>query len=271
LEVASKTGADPECVDWFFKTYYENESLSLAYSQIGQENSFGYLDFIPALRMQIEKALKLADVSIEKMCVTGEKFKKAFPKKTPPTAVTALDNWDKGTDAQSVYYDCESYMANLFRYKNRIFIRSLYLFDERVEEQYLKNTCTTFDAIYENLPLVDTLFWNKDEKYDCGLMIDTNGAPFTTEKLADGVLKIKWSDKYVIFEENKIVIHADTLHFFTGKPHAKLMISDHAISYEYKNTAYSLRVENAEISECENGIEIIPKEFCELRPTRENQ
>jgi nucleoside-diphosphate-sugar epimerase len=74
-----------------------------------------------------------------------------------------------------------------------------------------------------------------------------------------------------IFEENKIVIHADTLHFFTGKPHAKLMISDHAISYEYKNTAYSLRVENAEISECENGIEIIPKEFCELRPTRENQ
>ena len=271
LEVVSKMGATPECVDWFFKTFYENESLSFAYSQIGQENSFGYIDFIPALRMQIEKALKLTDVSIEKMCVTGEKFKKAFPKKTPPTAVTALDNWDTGTDAQSVYYDCENYVANLFRYENRIFIRSLFLFDERVKEQYLEKTCTTFDAVYENLPVVDTLSWNKDEKYDCGLMIDTDGSPFTTEKLADGILKVMWNDKYVIFEENKITVHANKLHFFTGDPKANLKASDHAISYEYKNTAYSLKIENAEITERENGIEIIPKEFCELRPTRENQ
>ncbi len=270
LEPVWQTGSNPDCVDWFFKTFYENESLAFAYSQIGQENSFGYHDFLPALRMQIEKALQLTDVSIEKMSVTGERFKKAFPKKTPATAVTALDNWDKGSDAQSIYYDCENYMANLFRYEDRIFIRAFYLFDECVKEQYLEKTCTTFDAVYENLPIVDTLFWNKGEKYDCGLMIDINGAPFSAEKLQDGILKATWNDKYVIFDEDKITIHADALHFFTGNQAPQMKISDNTICYEYKGSTYSLKIENASVAECENGIEIIPSGTCALYPIRKN-
>lgn len=270
LEPVWQTGSDPDHVDWFFKTFYENESLSFAYSQIGQENSFGYHDFLPALRMQIEKALSLNNVTIEKMCVTGERFKKMFPNKTPTTAVVALDNWDKESDVQSVYYDCQNYMANLFRYENRIFIRALYLFDERVKEQYLEKTCTTFDAVYENLPLVDTLFWNKDEKYDSGLMIDTDGAPFTAEKLSDSVLKIKWNDNYVIFDETKILVHADKLYFHTGNHIPSIKVADNTICYEYKDIKYALKIENASVLEDEKGIEIIPSGTCALYPIRNN-
>lgn len=269
LELVWRTGYDPECVDWFFKTFYQEESLGFAYAQIGQENCFGECELIKPLRMQIEKALRLDDVAIEKMSVTGEKFKNVFPGKTPATSVVALDNWDKDVDAQSVYYDCQNYVANLFRIKDRIFIRGLYLFDECVKDAYLENTCTTFDAVYENLPMVDTLSWNGEEKYDCGIVIDRNGKAFSTEKMAEGVLKVSWDDKYVIFEEDKIIVCANKLYFFTGQHVPSMELIGNAIYYEYKGTKYALQIVNANIVTCNNGdYEIAPKETCILRPTR---
>lgn len=35
-----------------------------------------------------------------------------------------------------VYYDCKHYTANLFRFEDRIFLRSLFLFDERIEDLF---------------------------------------------------------------------------------------------------------------------------------------
>ncbi len=37
---------------------------------------------------------------------------------------------------------------------------------------YIKETCTTFDAVYENLPAIDTLRASEEEKWDCGLVHD---------------------------------------------------------------------------------------------------
>ena len=83
--------------------------------QIGQENSFGVRDFLPTLRMQIEKAINFSDeVKILKMGVTGALFKKQFPKYTPATSLFASDNWDRFKDVQSIYYNCRNYTANLF-------------------------------------------------------------------------------------------------------------------------------------------------------------
>ena len=271
LELVWRTGHDPDCVDWFFKNYYREESLGFAYAQIGQENCFGECELIKPLRMQIEKALEMSDVSIEKMSVTGERFKQAFPNKTPATSVVALDNWDVGVDAQSVYYDCQNYVANLFRFEDHIFIRAFYLFDEQVKDFYLKNTCTTFDAVYENLPIVDTLCWNKDEKYDCGWVIEKDSTPFIAEKIADGVLKVSWGDKYVIFDEEKITICADKLHFYTGEHIPDMKLTDSTIDYEYKGTKYALKVTNASITANDNrDFEIVPKGVCEFYPAREN-
>ncbi len=269
LEPGWMMGKTPEYVDWFFKTFYENEDLGFSYTQLGQENSFGlHFDIITPLRMQLEKITKLKQVQVKKMCDTGEAFKKLFPNKTPATSVVATDNWDT-EDVQSIYYNCQNYTANLFRYENSVFIRSLFLFDERVPDRYLTEPCTGFEAIYENLPIIHNQQWNRAEKKNCGLVVDSEGAPLTAEKIKEGVLRVSWKDRLVTFEEEKITIRADRIRLLLGEPEAKISLSDHVISYEYKGNAYGLRVENATVCQGEDGsIEIRSEgEDCMLFPT----
>lgn len=263
LEPYALTGKTPEYVDWFFKTYYENEDLGFSYCQLGQENSFG-LCILPALRMQFEKVKALKSVKVQKMCDTGREFKEKF-KKTPATSVVATDNWDT-EDLQSAYYDCENYTANIMRVRNKIFIRSLFLFDERIEDAYLNNVCTTFDARYENLPLINNLEW--DNNSDCGLILDCDAESFTAEKLSDGILKISWGKKSVIFDEEKITVNAGAIHFCPGVPTADITVNGNEFLYNYKGNSYRLKIKGAEIKELENGkTELCTSDSCELYPT----
>jgi hypothetical protein len=253
LEPVWKTGSTPEIVEWFFRNYFENEDLGFSYAQLGQENSFGP-GILPALRMQLEKLKAYPEVRILKMCDTGEWYKAQFPDKTPATCVSALDDWGGGDEIQSVYYDCRNYTANLFRCKNRIFIRSMYLFDERVEEQYLEKPCETWDALYENLPVIDTLIW----KYNEGLLLDEEGTAFSLSRLEEGVLDVQWQGKRITFSEEKILVWGlkDLYLDFTGNL-AEIQLRDEKISYCYKGHDYMLCVSGGNIKPTEHGCEIM--------------
>lgn len=273
LEPVWKTGKDPKCVDWFFKTYYENEDLGFSYCQLGQENSMATIDFLPALRMQLEKVAKLSGVTVKKMGDTGAYFKKAFPSLTPATAVVATEGWDTHSDVQSVYFDCRNYMANLFRFEESIFIRALYLFDEQVNELYLTEKCTTANnAVYENLPIVDTLFWTPDEKKKCGLQIDADGSAFTAKKIGEGILAIEWKNGKVVFEDDKITVYAPVLRFYMGETNCEITVGQSGLEYKYKGTAYFFDVENADVKWNDGHILISPRgESCILRPRQSNR
>lgn len=271
LEPVWYSGYTPSVVEWFFRTYYENEDLGFSYAQIGQENSFGEHDLITPLRMQLEKAIQIPNIRIEKMCDTGDAFKAKYPNHTPATSVVALDNWIGSEDIQSVFYDCENYTANLFRYEEQAFIRAFYLFDENVPEKYVTETCTTFDAIYENLPIVDTLFWSEGAKKDIGLMIDTDASAYTASKTAEGELTVSWPGHIVTFREDSIAVTSDKLLFHVGAAAASISVSGSTIAYCYKGFHYSLQIDGASATTLENGdIEIIPTDgCCVLRPLRE--
>ncbi len=218
LEPVWNMGADEHCVDWFFKTYFENESLGFSCLQLGQENSFAEIDFLPKLRMQLEKAMqyvKDGKAEFKKYCDTGKAFKKLYSE-TPATTVCALDNWNKA-DLQSVYYDCKNYTANIFRNGKKVFIRALYTFDETKKDHYYDVPCTTFDAVYENVPVVDTVVNKKDETESIGIVLDTNAEAFDVEKTGDSVLRVKWCDKFVEFYSDKIIVNNEELKNFTGK------------------------------------------------------
>ena len=267
MEPVGSVGAAPENVDWFFQTYYENEDLGFSFTQIGQENSFGYTDFLPQLRMQLEKLKAQKDVSVMKMCDAGAWFKKTY-KSTPATSVVALDNWDRGSDAQSVWYDCQSFSANLFRFQNSTFIRSWHLFDDRVPEHYLTEKCTTFDAVYENLPLVDALFWNDGENYKSGIQIDADATSFAVEKCGEDSLAVTWKDCKVIFLPDRIRVSAPVLRFWASRAKC-LTVEGNTVCYRYKGTPYSLEIVGADVKQENDHISIIPVNgTCELIPHR---
>lgn len=259
LEPFWHTGKTPEVVDWFFRTYYENEDLGFSYAQLGQENSFGYEDIITPLRMQLEKAVKLKNVSIEKMCVTGEKFKEKYPSITPATAVCALDSWDNDT-IQSVWYDCKNYTANVFRYDGEIFIRALYLFDDRIKEHYIEKTCTTFDAVYENLPIVDTLINAPDKKTDIGITLDKTNSFFAARKLTEAVLSVEWDGNSVVFDENGITVNTlKPIVYRAETQTAEFTVTKNSLEYTYKGSRYSLGIPTENLTQLDNGdVSIAP-------------
>ena len=274
LEVAWEGAKNMKMVDWFFKTYYVNEDLGFSYSQLGQENSFAPLDLVTPLKMQVDLLReKYEGIKFLKMCDAGAAFKEKYAGKTPATAVSALDNWDD-EDVQSVYYDCENYVANIFRHEDKLFLRAFYLFDERVKEHYLESPCTRFDAVYENLPIVDTVIWTEGKK-DEGLMIDEDAKPFEVQKVGDSSLlvKTKEGEKKALFTEEKVEIYGEKLKYLPKNPKAAIKVEGNAVNYEYQGMEYALETANAEVSVCrECGAIVIKRIDCakpiELIPRR---
>lgn len=268
MEPVWPMGYTPESVDWYFKTTFENEDLGFSYVHLGQENNFGISkEIIKPLRMQLDLLKKYPQAKVMKMGETGEAFKAQYPQKTPATCVAGLTNWDT-EDFQSVYYDCQKYTANIARFEGQVFIRSFFLFDERVAEHYLTKTCTTFDAVYENQPIINNALWvGKERKKDYGLLIDTDATPFTAEKIGESNLKIAWNDKSVIFGEEGITVSADALTLRLGEPTAEIILCGNTFSYTYHGNRYGLRIENATVTPCEGGYTIHPENgHCTLIP-----
>lgn len=247
LEPVWKSGFTPEIVDWFFRNYFQNEDLGFSYAQLGQENSFGP-NLLTGLRMQFEKLKDWPELSIQKMCETGEWFRKTYDV-TPATSVSALDDWDGTDQVQSVYYDCRNYMANLFRCGGKIFLRCFYFFDENTPEKYLDRSCETWDATYENLPVADTLLWEGNE----GLVLDMQGGTLSIEKDGESSLKATWNDKEVLFTEAGIHVRGIRKLFldWTGST-AHPALLENEIRYCYEGQKYALCVEGGTITE-ENG------------------
>ena len=211
--------------------------------------------------LQIKKAMQLQGVKIQKMCDTGKWFKETY-QSTPATACSALDNWDR-YDAQSVYYDCANYTANIFRNGKQIFIRSWYMFDEMIKDHYLTEECKTFDAIYENMPVVDTIRYDREKAVDIGLVIDDNGSELSIEKVADGQLLVKWGDKSVLFtEEGMKFNNLPLLVYHKQITDAQISINDNGISFVYKGNEYAIKTENCRLSEKENCIYLEGKDIC---------
>lgn len=254
LEPCWIMGSDPKTVEWMFRCYYDEESLGFAYAQIGQENSFVESDarVLAGTRMQIEQLLNRGDVVFQKMSCSGETFRQLFPEGTPATAVVAPDNWDS-PDIQSVYYDCKNYAANLFRYEDKVFFRSFHLFDETVKDLYLEDNCTTFDAIFENLPLVDTM--TLSEKRDCGLMIHGAG-DFSARKAGEGVLRVDMGQQAVTFFEDRIEIAAEKLTWFGNSIKADVQLLGNGLEFTYKGHPYRMDVEGAKIEAKDEGFEL---------------
>ena len=154
--VYGSAGSNPKWVDWFTRQNFYGGSLAFAYAQAGQENSFGWPKMSKGLEYQFPLFAKLRDegrLRVEPLGESGRWFSAHFPM-TPATAVSALEPYEDG-ETQSIWYNCRSFRANLYRNAAGTRLRDLFLFDDRQEELYLHAPCETEYLVYENLPLID--------------------------------------------------------------------------------------------------------------------
>jgi hypothetical protein len=150
--------------DWYFKENFSGNCLTFGYTQVGQENSFGWEKMSRGLIYQFEKLAKLqkeGHVEVETLGETGRWFKKTY-QMTPASVVAAFsDSIDKGH--KSVWYNSKFYRMNLFVENDRFWIRDLHLFCENYRERYLDKVCTGNQLQFNNLPIMDGYRWSGNQ------------------------------------------------------------------------------------------------------------
>ncbi len=258
-------GHDEDAMRWYFRTYYENDSLSGSYATTGQENSFGWEGVEQGYRLQValmkeyEAAGKL---KIEKLGKTGADFKKKFDK-SPAEALCAFEDWsDNGV--QSMWYNCINYRANLHVNEGRLLFRDIQKFDECYEEKYLKNPCTEWKAEYFNLPVVDCKLWSDGDNkaylcFDKAVDVIVSSKELSEEALEFTVLFADDSVGTVTFSENCITIKdCGDMRWTFGKCDVKRSFSDNKLCFEKDGTTYSVDI-NASVTVTDGALTIKPQ------------
>lgn len=254
MEPVWKMGGTESSVQWYISTAFDNENLGLAYIHTGQENGFLSERIIKPLDMQLKNLTARNDAIFMKMGDTGEMLSSKY-ELTPTSSIVALNDWT-GQDFQSAYYNCKNYVCNVFYRNSKLYIRGLFKFDEMFKEAYYDTPCKSWDAIYENLPVMDTQEWGVDPE-DAGIFIDGNCEHFAAEG-KDGILTLVSGEKTIVFSEDKIVFKNCTLTIYWGNATPKISVENNAINYLYKTFNYSIKVDG-QISQVPNGLKITNK------------
>ena len=163
--VYSSSGGSEKWVKWFMKNLIDQPSLAFAYTQAGQENSFGWEGMKNGLTMQIpllEKQSKAGEIQVMTLQQSGEWFKKHHPL-TPPTSMVCMDDW-KDEGRRTVWYNSRFYRMNLLWEKDAFFIRDLHRFDEKVASVTHDRALTTSHLAYGTLPVMDGSLWSDKQQ-----------------------------------------------------------------------------------------------------------
>jgi hypothetical protein len=158
-------GGSPEWVAWFMSNLIHQPSLAFAYTQVGQENSFGWDSMKTGLTLQVAllaRQAKAGEIQVMTLAQAGEWFHRHYAL-TPPTSVVYLDDW-KNQNRKSVWYNSRFYRVNFLWEKGGFFIRDLHCFDENVVSVTHETPLATSSLAYETLPVMDGCLWSGPEK-----------------------------------------------------------------------------------------------------------
>ena len=149
-------GGVREWNEWYFDQNFSGNCLSFGYTQAGQENDFFWKQINPGLYSQCEIIKKMVEegrLEVETLGETGRWYKETYPV-TPASSLVADHDW-KNSGKKTWWYCCKNYRVNFYAENGKFWIRDLYIFDEKYEERYLNNVCTTEYLEYDTLPVMD--------------------------------------------------------------------------------------------------------------------
>ena len=172
MEPVWATGQSEQFVDHFFEMLAKLPTQSLAYAQLGQENSFGWAAMRKAYPMQMEKLSK-APVTVETMGDTGRRFRRSFPS-TPPQAQVMLDDpfGKEASPQRTVWYQSRFYRSNLHFRGTEFYLRDLHVYDDRFQQPFLTEVVRQHGIEQRQLAVLDGYHWKAKGRFAA---LDANG------------------------------------------------------------------------------------------------
>lgn len=264
--VYSNAGANAAWVDWFARQNFGGNSLAFAYAQAGQENSFGWPAMREGLTYQFSlfAAMREKGLRVERLMDTGRWYRERFAT-TPATAVCALEPFGQ-RNAQSIWYDCKNYRANLYHDQRGARIRDLFLFDERYEERYLREVCETEYLVYDNLPVIDGNRMSGGGILAGGWLVDAAGAPILTPFLeareeGNGILARLETGSIALAEEEIRLSGGLGIQLRWARERGALQaVEERRLSFAHRGMRYALLLEQGIAQPCEGGALLLPQD-----------
>ena len=163
--VYPEAGGSSDWVAWFMNNLIHQPCLAFGFTQVGQENSFGWEAMRIGLTLQVEllaRQVKAGEIQAKTLAEAGQWFRRSFSL-TPPTAVVYLNDW-KHQNRKTVWYDSRFYRLNLLWQDSGFFIRDLHCFDEHLISPTHDTALTNTSLEYGTLPVMDGARWSGAEK-----------------------------------------------------------------------------------------------------------
>lgn len=154
--VYGNSGCDEQWVKWYLNENFNNKGISLSYTQTGQENSMNWERISKGLPMQFEILKEMQSekkIEIMTLADSGKWFKENFRETPPQTQIFETDINDNRY--KTLWYNCKNYRVNVLYEKGKIWIRDLYLFDEKFKEKFLNTKEESHNCSYYTLPVID--------------------------------------------------------------------------------------------------------------------
>ena len=257
-------GGNPEWVDWFLKNNYSGNNLGFAYTQIGQENSFGWPRVEKGLRAQYAAVKKMSDsgkVSVEKLSESGKWFKSEFDF-SPVCSLPFGDDWSD-EKAQSFWYYSRFYRTDIYAEDGKLWVRDLQIFDENYAERYFNDVEKTNCSLYDTLPVMDGYRFSRED-FRAGGYLTSNGNEILVNRISAVENREKSEQKLlissdrgefsVLCKERELCISAEETEFlliFSGmadflKPK---IINEKTLELIYNGYNYLLRIKDGNLSE----------------------
>ena len=264
-------GNNSAWIKWYFDALYaQNNGLSFAYAQVGQENSFGWGRIKDGLIAQMEALKPMIDggeVEALFMHEAGEWFSKTYDVSPPSTQVALCDY--EGAPKQSVWYYCKNYRVNLYADKEGVRIRDMFLYDEGYKSRYVEGVLTTHDATHDNLPVMNGLVWTKLPHRAGIYFCDEGGRVALTDIIyeeKDGVATatlVHGGGKITLrFSEDEVAVSADSpvwldYDYAARLPEESATVKDEkTVAFEKRGYPYTLTLQKGRIE----GRKILPQD-----------
>lgn len=279
--VYPESGGSTNWVAWFMRNMINHPSLAFAYTQAGQENSFGWEGMKHGLTHQMalfEQLAKEGKIRVETLEQTGRWFRKNYPL-TPPTSVVVLDDY-KNEDRKTVWYDSRFYRLNVLWEKGAFFIRDLHLFDERMVSPTHETPLKETSLAYETLPIVDWGLWSDSGKKTIGMFPVLRQPDGTTTSLSPagtpevqtvsrtdlqikqpvkggGTLMIRCAEKKLTFfgvdEKGRTMPWAWVIKGGEKQKAIVTQVTTDRVEYRYQGTSYTLKLSTGTCRQLADG------------------
>ena len=294
MEPVWASGQSQTFVSQFLDMMAHTPTQSLAYAQIGQENSFGWPMMSKAYAMQMDKLADLhsaSSVIIETMGETGRRFKRSF-KSTPTQAQVMLEDpfGKEQTPQRTVWYQSKYYRANLHFRGNEFYLRDLHVYNDQFRQPFLAEPVRQHDIEQRLLAVLDGYHWSdaevqagRDGTRALGRFVTISpdgstssltmaGLPVVNERAHElhtrihlshgGTLLCIFGEQTICFELQRSPSQIGFGLFFEWVPSRSSIqeVLKDRLNYRFQDFDYTVRISNGVASKIDQGVRIVSRD-----------